>query len=83
MSKLNSDDRRELYELYIKLQECAYNIKNIIRHTKDWKTAKAYWYGSLSEAIKHEEYVGHNPTMQSFLISQGIIDENENEDETA
>ena len=75
--KLSSDDRRELFDQYKKLQECEYEIGYLIKNTRGWQAAKAYWFGHLSGAINDDNYMGSNPTFKSYLIDEGVMDEDE------
>lgn len=77
-SKLDDMEREELYKLYIKLQECKSEIESLARRTANWPAAKAYWFASLSVAINDSEYATHNPTFRSFLMDEGVIDEDDN-----
>lgn len=74
-SKLDDVEREELYKLYIKLQECKSEIEHLARRTSNWHNAKAYWFASLSSAINDDEYPNMTSTMKSFLIGEGVIDE--------
>lgn len=77
-SKLDDMERKELYKQYIKLQECKNEIESLARRTAGWPAAKGYWFASLSTAIDSSEYFTHNPTFKSFLIEEGVIDEDGN-----
>jgi hypothetical protein len=75
--ELDECERRELYETYINLQECVYTIEHLIRGTRGYDAAKAYWFASLSLGINEERYnAGGNPTMETYLLANGIMDEN-------
>ncbi|MFA5203013.1 MAG: hypothetical protein WC708_01170 [Lentisphaeria bacterium] len=77
-SKLDDMEREELYKLYIKLQECKSEIESLARRTASWPNAKAYWFANLSTAIDDSEYATHNSTFKSFLMEEGVIDEDGN-----
>ena len=74
-SKLDDMEREELFKLYIKLQECKNEIESLARRTSNWHNAKAYWFASLSSAINDDEYPNMTSTMKSFLIAEGVIDD--------
>ena len=74
-SNIDGEDRRELYEAYIKLREGLETVRMIVKRTNEWPAAKAYWFGSISVGISDEEYVTRDTTLRSFLVNQGIIDD--------
>ena len=76
-SRLDDMEREELFALYIKLQECKNEIESLARRTENWHNAKAYWFASLSSAINDDEYPNMTSTMKSFLIAEGVMDEND------
>lgn len=77
-SKLDDMEREELYKLYIKLQECKSEIESLARRTANWHNAKAYWFASLSSAINDDEYPNMTSTFKSFLMNEGVIDDDGN-----
>jgi hypothetical protein len=77
-SKLDDMEREELYKLYIKLQECKSEIESLARRTSNWHNAKAYWFASLSSAINDDEYPNMTSTFKSFLMNEGVIDDDGN-----
>ena len=53
--KLSSDDRRELFDQYKKLQECEYEIGYLIKNTRGWQAAKSaeQLTGSIVECARY------------------------------
>ena len=88
---MTEEDRRQLYEAFVTLNEKYNEIKYLLREvasSRDNDVASAYWLASLNIGIDASSYHTYNPTFKNFLENNKIIDEdgeyiendNENED---
>ena len=69
--------RRRLFDLYTEISERVEEVKHLIRTSspQEYERARAYWIASLSVGLSSAEYCTHNPTMEQFLIDEGIMDD--------